>query len=58
MPTGELGGGGEDACKVDCSELVARQDQGGEGGWGQEGRQGGQVVRCLYMTLGDGRVQR
>ena len=38
MPTGELGGGGEDACEVDCGELVAREDQGGEGGWGREGR--------------------
>ena len=37
LATGELGGGSEDGCKVYGGELVASEDEGGEGGWVLEG---------------------
>ena len=37
MRTDELGGGGEEGCKVYGGELVASEDQGGEGGRVLEG---------------------
>ena len=50
MPTDELGGGGEEGCEVEGGELVASEDQGGEGGWVLEGGEGGQVVGRLKRT--------